>query len=288
MAFAGIIFEKGIGVGTKRNNVQVSHPTISQISQEVWELYQVRPILLLGDPTESDLLLSLDGTRFLFADLRCRSADFEKSFQFCLNVEYTVGATIYHCKNLARIYSRISGTAADRNSDFNLNSDMLHLSGESDAYFEFDAVITSARRTYESLRHVLWSQFGPRGHTPSNFEKTLAACRNLPAPLRDTLVHSWSTHGTKLKEYRDCIQHYAPVTFGYETAVTRPLKNGLWSVQIRIPDNPSSKSKPQFRFLLGLDALTYAWEVTNELVYIVNAIGNSIGCTDASTENPTA
>ena len=140
---------------------------------------------------------------------------------------------------------------------------------QSEPYYEFDALITVARRTYDALRYILWPVFGPGGgHTPSNFPKTLDSCCGLPENLQDVMSNSWSTHGVKLTAYRDCIQHYVPVSFGIDTALVERVAGDTWSVLLRIPDNPETKSQRNFVFALRLDALTYGWELANELISI--------------------
>ena len=41
---------------------------------------------------------------------------------------------------------------------------------------------------------------------------------------------------------------------------------------LRIPDNPEAKSQSAFTFAKGLDALTYGWELSNEIVRVATAI----------------
>jgi hypothetical protein len=54
------------------------------------------------------------------------------------------------------------------------------------------------------------------------------------------------------------------------------LDGGVWSVLMRIPDNPEVKSRVAFTFAKGLDALTYGWELTNEIVRVATAIMKAI------------
>jgi hypothetical protein len=41
-----------------------------------------------------------------------------------------------------------------------------------------------------------------------------------------------------LTDYRDCIIHNAPIDFGLGTGSMQKLDGGVWSVLMRIPDNP--------------------------------------------------
>jgi hypothetical protein len=75
-----------------------------------------------------------------------------------------------------------------------------------------------------------------------------------------------------LTDYRDCIIYNAPIDFGLGTGSMQKLDGGVWSVLMRIPDNPEVKSRAAFTFAKGLDALTYGWELTNEIVRVATAI----------------
>ena len=135
------------------------------------------------------------------------------------------------------------------------------------------ALITAARRTYDALRYVLWKAFGPGGpDTPSNFKKTLSACNKLPTDLKSTLETSWDLYGEKMTAYRDCVQHYVPVTFGMQTASMERVSGGIWSVRLRLPDNPEGRSQPAFKFEKNLDALTYGWELANEVMNVATTV----------------
>lgn len=46
---------------------------------------------------------------------------------------------------------------------------------------------------------------------------------------------------------------------------------------LRIPDNPECRSKAKFRYDRNMDALTYGWEATNELVEMSEAIIEAVG-----------
>jgi hypothetical protein len=43
-----------------------------------------------------------------------------------------------------------------------------------------------------------------------------------------------------------------------------------------IPDNPEDKSKRKFRYAGKIDALTYGWEIANEIVDVASTIVNAI------------
>jgi hypothetical protein len=94
------------------------------------------------------------------------------------------------------------------------------------------------------------------------------------------LETSWELYGEKMTAYRDCIQHYVPVTFGIQTASMERVAGDIWSVRLRLPDNPERKSQPAFKFEKNLDALTYGWELANEVMNVATVIFSRISAQD--------
>ena len=84
--------------------------------------------------------------------------------------------------------------------------------------------------------------------------------------LVDRLGRSWTDVGAKLKDYRDCTQHFASTDIGMGAVTMWRIAPGVWTAWARIPDNPEVKSKAKFTYARGHDALTYGWEVANELI----------------------
>ena len=79
-----------------------------------------------------------------------------------------------------------------------------------------------------------------------------------------------------MTDYRDGVIHNAPTDFGLGTGSMQKLDGGVWSVLMRIRDDPEVKSRAAFTFANGLDALTYGWELTNEIVRVATAIMKAI------------
>jgi len=185
-------------------------------------------------------------------------------------LEYLTGALIYHCKNLAEKYASICRQAAAFPNGFERPDEKAIFSGQSDGYYEFEALVTVARRTYDAIRYPIWESFGPaKDSVPRNFYNTLLKCTTLPPALAERLQTSWSKWGLKLRAYRDCLQHYVPLDFGHSSAVVELLDSGVWSTALRIPDNPEMKSRKRFQYEQGIDALSYGWELTNEILDVV-------------------
>ena len=99
------------------------------------------------------------------------------------------------------------------------------------------------------------------------------------------MEQSWEECGKKAKEYRDCIEHNAPLSqAGMTQATLEWVADGVLSVQIVLPDNPQEKSWKKFRYDSKMDALTWGWELTNELVAVGRTIAEAVGGADAAAE----
>jgi hypothetical protein len=287
-----IIFERGLELSRARNSVKMATDDLSlvQIFAAMREKYGVRPILLTetirsfeNATRECHAVLTLDGLDRL--NLRRLSLDLPQGLPKATylslvrptaNVQYAAGALLYHCQELALLYTHICDTAFGIRQIMPIEGDYSSLGDQTEPYYEIEALITAARRTYDALRYVLWKTFGAGGNTPSNFSKTLAACDKLPESLRSSLETSWATYGIKMTAYRDCIQHNVPVTFDLQTASLERVAGDIWSVRLRLPDNPEEKSQSAFEFADNLDALTYGWELTNEVFKVAAEVFASI------------
>ena len=77
------------------------------------------------------------------------------------SLDYLSNALVYHLEALARNYESVR----DRFQEVSLIpgaelSDAANFSYQPEPYFEFDAVITAARRAYDSCRYLLWRIWG--------------------------------------------------------------------------------------------------------------------------------
>lgn len=189
------------------------------------------------------------------------------------DVRYALRASAYHVDRMVELYARTTtlfedlhpvGTASRGNT-----------SGD-EVYFEFDAFVTSARRVYEHLRRLLWKHFSGKGNSPVTFAKLVGAIPDLPPELRQSLTKSWHTTGTILKHYRDCISHFVPLDPGSHTSWLEP-RDGRWTMTVRIPANPESKSRRMFEFDGGPDALTYSYESLCHLVDLSEEASAAVG-----------
>lgn len=283
-----IIFERGLEYSSRPNAIKFDNPvaTVGEAVAQIKARYNVRPVLLkeqnstetpIVPQVESSRLISVEGVPDL--DVKCSSLMTGSHFtpgsiQRRHNLAYVASSVVYHCKRLADAYSGIALDMVRMSSiPGHVDASFVSYSYQLEPYFELDALLTAARRAYDTSRYILWGAFGPdKGGIPSNFKKTLRACRSLPLELKAILEQSWETYGEQLTDYRDCIMHYSPIDFGFSTANMQKLDGGVWSVLMRIPDNPDAKSQAAFTFSNGLDALTYGWELTNEILRVATAI----------------
>src|SRR5262245_508342 len=104
---------------------------------------------------------------------------------------------------------------------------------------------------------------------PNNLEGILGRLSGCPEELEERLRTSWTMFGQKLKDYRDCTQHFAIDTaFGSCYVTMKQLEDGVCRAWARIPDNPKTKSRKMFSYDAGHDALTYGWEIVNEVTSV--------------------
>ena len=191
---------------------------------------------------------------------------------------YLVGGVAYHCERIADLYAEIGvqfSKFLQIDPDFG-RSGIANLQFQPEPYYEFDALIGSAKRSYDSTRYLLWHKFGKGGSVPRSLEALLDSPLALPEQLRHRLTNSWANFGKPVTHYRDCIHHYVTVDFGLATASMRRHASKAWMTIMRIPDNPEARSKRNFTFARGLDALTYAWELADEVLSIAEIVVEAV------------
>lgn len=295
---ARIIFEKGLEIRCDESGVwsflrertTQANVTPSAIAHE----YKVRPVLFIEEhPSGKDLIsvLSTQGEQtpnpFSVLDV---APSLKLTTPF-LGLSYVVGATSYHCGRLANLYAetwRSFHTGRLASSSEKNMIQFVQYGFQEEGYYELDALVTSVIRCYETLRFVIWSAFEKGKHSKNgprkNFEETLKACESLPAELSNRLQKSWLNFGGKAKSYRDFILHYFPLDRGFASATMERLKDNVWSVSLWLPDNPESKSPKEFRYDSKIDALTYGWELSNEVFEVTWLVAHEV----LAAQNPQA
>lgn len=195
------------------------------------------------------------------------------------DARYVLRASAYHVERLATLYAdhtqtfeiQERGQAKRRGSPA-----ILGKTDEQRVYFESDAFFGSARRFYEQLRRILWKHFGV-GTRPKSIWTVLQSTNlDLPAPYASSVNRSWHRYGERVKDYRDSTFHYDPLNEGHTNVVFLPF-GGRWGMRVALPENPEAKSRNQFRFENGPDALSYSHEVLCHLTDLAEETANAIG-----------
>ena len=191
-----------------------------------------------------------------------------------LHMSYIAEATTYHCRQLIAQYRAALNLATLGGSNLNPFSDDFALSGAVTPYFELEALVTAAVRSFDTARFAIWKAFGTESSTPNNFERTVTLCK-LPNTLQSTFHHALATY-KRAKGYRDCIQHYAH--FGARLPFVRIqlLDNAVWSALAMLPDNPEVRSYDRFVYDGRLDALSYGWHLADSVAMYLNEIVSAL------------
>lgn len=287
-----VVFEKGLEIRridgrwllqSAMHEMEFASPT------EVSERFGTKPLLLTrhnSSSGERTLLLSEKGELLGLDISELQSVATTKGVSVVfqtLNLAYLLGALYYHCQQLVDRYAEICDqfTRIARIPGAGLNS-IATFGGQMEPYYEFEALITAALRSYDAMRYVLWNAFSGGYGVPNSFARTLEKMPALPADLRQRLEFSWSQYGSKLKEYRDCIQHYIPVGGPLPFARMELLEGSVWSTTVRIPDNPEVRSFDAFRYESHLNALTFGWKLANEVVEVACILVDAVPDQEAS------
>lgn len=193
---------------------------------------------------------------------------------------YLLHAVIYHCERLAENYAEHREQMIKLPNPNNADRVVSHCY---EGFFEFDALVTAIIRAVDATRYVIWHKYGRNGSVPSSFRRTIDNCTQLPDTLKQLAVNLWDQHLSHAKEYRDCIQHY--VSIGSSSWAMLSRKNDfIWTMLLRIPDNPEVKSAKKFTFNRNLDAMTYGWELITDLFVLTGSIIQSVLSDVAKTD----
>lgn len=185
---------------------------------------------------------------------------------------YLLHVVIYHCECLAEQYADSIEEIIELPNPNNADRVATYCF---EGFFEFDALVTAVIRAIDSTRYVIWRMYGGNGSVPSSFKRTIDNCTQLPGTLRQLAENLWAERLSHAKEYRDCIQHYVSVGSSSWAMLTR--RNDLiWTMLLRIPDNPEVKSAKKFTFGRDLDAMTYGWELITDLFVLTASIVQSV------------
>jgi hypothetical protein len=277
-----IVFEQGLVLRRISDTWQVAntesdHPPPIVEPSEISARYGLRPVLIterLDSGKERTFLLATQKPDLFglhITDIQQRTLRTEGLILKAQSVLYMLGALEYHCSKLCELYANTCGHFSGLPNPE--RTERAIFSGKSESYYEFEALVTALRRTYDSLRFSLWHFFGPgKGDLPVSFYRVLPLCTALPPTLSEKLRESWDTLGVKITAYRDCIQHYAPVAFSLGAVHMSRGPAGAWTMRALIPDNPQARTASKFTFRHGIDALTFGLDAANSLLQLCTLV----------------
>lgn len=247
-------------------------------SKHIVDNYGLRPVLVTeacatGDRdhllSKCGVLLGIQASA-LYSDSTNNGVPMFKTFA----IAYDVGAALHHCENLTKAYGSIVAKYQRIQSIPGIEaseSDLANFSYQAEPYYELDALLSASRRVYNKIAYFVWQAFeGGGGGMPDNMGDLIGRLKACPEPLATRLRSSWINIGEKLKDYRDCTQHFASMDNGLTTVTMKRIEDGVWMTWARIPDNPEVKSKKKFTYAANHDALTYGWEVANEVISLAS------------------
>lgn len=186
------------------------------------------------------------------------------------DLRYCLLAMLYHMNHLVDLY--VTGCRTFE-IDSRIRSARKGNFSDPRIFYEIDALLTVARRVYESVRKVLWKHYmsGQKGRWRSitgALESDL-----IPGDFSALLNDSWKSVGEALAAYRDCLAHYDPLTDGATTCWMEPIAN-RWGMTVKLPASPTSKGRGRhdYDFDAGPEALAYCHELARHLVGLCEAL----------------
>jgi hypothetical protein len=266
--FDAVVLERGVSlhkINTGEWHFSNTHqpPGMTTPAVAMAEL-KLRPVVasLPWKPKRVDLLLPATGGRLL--DMYPT----ELMSKASRSLIYMMQSSLYHCLALARWYSDECTRHSEWLLRFPHNIDK-QVFGPSDPYFEFEALVTAIVRGYDMLRYALWKKWGRGGSIPNSYERVVDAMVGCPREVAVRLQSSRDGAYSRAKGYRDCIQHYVDVGSS-SWAMMELLRESVWSVIVRVPDNPEARSSNRWVFSGNHDALTLGWELCTELFGVID------------------
>lgn len=297
MNITRVIYDRGVAIRLNDDGFwqfesqQVNLPLIQADNDTVQREYGLIPLMTtqgrmitlgqLPKNTATFLLSNRPGHRLFLdvehAEVSNRLLSLHETIKLFdgFNQTYVLGAAIYHCKRMADLYCEVSASSAMLPGGATAPVEYM-ASSHPEPYYEFDAWLSAALRVYHTSRYILWHVYRGTGSIPASFEGVIKKVEGIPNDLKQRLEQSWQSFGTRITAYRDCIHHYTPLDFGMSTARATALSGLIWSTQMHIPDNPEARSKSSFRFDNRIDALTFAWTGTVEVVTLARDLIESI------------
>ncbi len=273
--FDNVTFERGICVRKNETgtwfHVTSETPVSVSAPEAVLNSLKVRPVLAEGPCGNTRLSTLLPSTQGRLLNIYRSELNLPRPLQFVM------GAMLYHCSALARLYARECSTLIERWPGKMANGKSPRWAKENrivtileEHFYEFEALITTIVRGYEYIRYPIWEKYESGENTPPSFEKTIERCK-FPPELEKRITLSQKTCYEPAKSYRHCIQHNVDIGSSSWCMFEKKMES-FWSLIVRLPDNPATKSAKKFTFHRGLDALTVGWEYVSEFFAVADII----------------
>lgn len=267
-----VVFERGVAFRRADNSEWLCESSTKYLSVSPADFrmqYGLRPIIAkMRGASGFSLVFPACTGRFLNVQVselhQLIAKNAANYFQITRSLMFLLDAVIYHTERLAAHY--VDTVAAHRQSPPHTDWDWA-MATSNEAFFEFDALVTAVIRALDSTRNLVWRAYGQNGSVPSSLRRTVNCCERLPNSVKERVENVWDNRLTHAKEYRDCIQHYVAVGAGSWAKLTY-IDDLFWTMSVRIPDNPEAKAATKFTYDRDLEAMTYAWELTTDLIGI--------------------
>ena len=273
--FDEVIFERGISIKRYENgawrylnsqqSLRVSNPG------NVLSSLGVRPVLAEGRHDSGRVSFLLPSTKGHLLDIYRDELTLPNPLPFMMD------AMLHHCSALAKLYAETCSHHVDALPQNNtgvspsFGKDDRSVGIELAApFFLLDALLTSLIVGYETIRQPIWKAHASGKEMPRSFAE-MAASEKLSPAVRKRLQLSRDTGYLPAKRIRHCIHHHLDIA---SSAWCR-VNNGslsLWSLTVRLPDNPTQKSAAAFTFDQELDALSVAWESVSEFFALTDTL----------------
>jgi hypothetical protein len=188
-------------------------------------------------------------------------------------VQFQLFGTLHFCEALAMRYANWCAGMCGFVHPF---GDQISFTGQPSFYYDFEALITKARRTLDKLAHAVWSFYlagGLGAQRPDNYSETVShkkLIKAAPESLITKMSAYWASTGEAIKGYRDQVHHFATLNRFPDVLMTA-IDQHHCSLQVFIPDRPE-QSTAKLTYTEQRDALTYAWHVSDSLVTFIGEV----------------
>jgi hypothetical protein len=185
------------------------------------------------------------------------------------DLRYSVLASLYHLNQLIDIYVRLT-LIFER--EYPPGSSTRGNTGDPRVFYEIDAFLGAARRVYEFIEKLILKHYFPGRKFKGSSIQNIVTMLHKVLPLFATkLQESWDTVGKKLRDYRDCVAHNDPLNEGGTTCWMNWHGN-RWGMTVKLPANPNKRSRNEFNFDSGPEALSYCHFVACHLVGLCESL----------------